>query len=201
MNRGGMVSVAGSNKEYRWQQMMQTEVGLNEDDTTICDTAVAHSQGLQNQERLNDRYCSLSFSPNLATLDEAVNLGHTQDKSHFIDAWCTAERVNIGHEINKCSSSNLKLQRSFHTLLPVYGEDESRNAVKNVPLAFGTLGSEQENEGYLKSQWMSSFSWMRTSPPGGPLAEALCVGNTSSAKAASSPLGCSSGTTSSSSRS
>ncbi|KAG2680666.1 hypothetical protein I3843_11G109700 [Carya illinoinensis] len=197
---GEMVSVAGSNREYHRQQMMQTKVGLNKDNTTFCDTSVAYGQGLQNQERLNDQYCNLSFSPKLATLEEALKLGHTQEKSQFNNAWCTTERDNIGHEINKCSFSNEKLQLSSHTLLPVYGGDETRNAIKNAHMAFGTLGSEREKEGdHLKSQWMNSFSWMSTSPPGGPLAEALCLGNAStSAKAASSSHGCSSGTSSSS---
>ncbi|KAG6699461.1 hypothetical protein I3842_08G068200 [Carya illinoinensis] len=53
---GEMVSIAGLNKEYPWQQMMQTKVRLNKDDTIICDTSVAYSQGLQNQEQLIHYY-------------------------------------------------------------------------------------------------------------------------------------------------
>lgn len=163
--KGETSPVAGAKQDY-WQQMMQFNVELNN-----CVTHVGDGQGLQ-------------------TLEGALNLNHTQQKRHFVDAWSTSEGDNIGEINHKCS----KLPLSTLALSMCVG-NETNEESENAQMGVGTSGSELENVGDMKSLWMNSFSWM-SSPPGGPLAEALYLGTASSAKAAS-PCGCGSGTASS----
>lgn len=160
--------MAGATQES-WQQMMQFNVELNN-----CVTHVGDGQGLQ-------------------TLEGALNLNHTQQKRHFLDAWSTAkgDNNNIGEINNNCS----KLPLSDLAPSMCVGNEINEES-KNDQMGAGTSGSERENGGDMKSQWMNSLSWM-SSPPGGPLAEALYLGNIAGSANAGSPFGCSNGTTSS----
>ena len=135
--------MAGATQES-CKQMMQFNVELNN-----CVKHVGDGRGLQ-------------------TLEGALNLNHTQQKRHFLDAWSTAEGDNnIGEINNNCS----KLPLSDLALSVCVG-NESNEERKNGQMGVGTTGSERENGGDMKSQWMNSLSWV-SSPPGGPLAEAF----------------------------
>ncbi|XP_059443722.1 growth-regulating factor 8-like [Corylus avellana] len=166
--KGESFPVAGATQES-WQQMMQFNVELNN-----CVTHVGDGQGLQ-------------------TLEGALNLNHTQQKRHFLDAWSTAEgdNNNIGEINNNCS----KLPLSDLAPSMCVGNEINEES-KNDQMGAGTSGSERENGGDMKSPWMNSLSWM-SSPPGGPLAEALYLGNIDGSAKAGSPFGCSNGATSS----
>ncbi|PQQ05314.1 growth-regulating factor 8 isoform X2 [Prunus yedoensis var. nudiflora] len=189
-------TAGGSNQE--WEQMMQFKLGLKSC-YTKCNTdvdSIQESQGLQTQRPSHDQY-GLLLSPKLAHLEGALNSNQTQQTRHFIDAWSTTtERDSSIGEIGNRGyvSSNQKLPFSSLTLSMSRG-NETNEESDNTQMGLGILGSERENVGDLKSQWMNPLSCM-SSPPGGPLAEALCLGIASSTRATSSN-GCTSGSTSS----
>ncbi|ONI07624.1 hypothetical protein PRUPE_5G131600 [Prunus persica] len=204
-------TAGGSNQE--WEQMMQFKLGLkscytkcntdvdvskqqNESSFNLYREYTGESQGLQTQRPSHDQY-GLLLSPKLAHLEGALNSNQTQQTRHFIDAWSTTtERDSSIGEIGNRGyvSSNQKLPFSSLTLSMSRG-NETNEETDNTQMGLGILGSERENVGDLKSQWMNPLSCM-SSPPGGPLAEALCLGIASSTRATSSN-GCISGSTSS----
>ncbi|XP_021816538.1 growth-regulating factor 8 isoform X2 [Prunus avium] len=204
-------TAGGSNQE--WEQMMQFKLGLkschtkcntdvdvskqqNENSFNLYREYTGESQGLQTQRPSHDQY-GLLLSPKLAHLEGALNSNQTQHTRHFIDAWSTTtERDSSIGEIGNRGyvSSNQKLPFSSLTLSMSRG-NETNEESDNTQMGLGILGSERENVGDLKSQWMNPLSCM-SSPPGGPLAEALCLGIASSTRATSSN-GCTSGSTSS----
>lgn len=47
-------------------------------------------------------------------------------------------------------------------------------------VSIGMLDSERSGDEVLRSQWLNPVSWMSSTAPGGPLGEALCLGNASS---------------------
>lgn len=133
--------------------------------------------------------------------DGNLNQGETQRARDFIDAWSTAERGGGDSDLNEVCKSNSnsnseclvssrgKLPLSSLTLSMCGGngrnEDSSNLHLHGELSPGGVMESERENGGgCFKSQplnWMNPVPWM-TSPPGGPLAEALCLGMTSTVK-------------------
>ncbi|XVE58165.1 hypothetical protein DITRI_Ditri04bG0148500 [Diplodiscus trichospermus] len=140
-----------------------------------------HSLNLQAQN-LNEQ-----FSPSLASLGGSLNLNQTQSQEtrSFIDAWSTAEREVAemdGIVSKRHVSSNEKLPLSSLTLSMSDGngnnhEEEDENSHQMG--AFGITGIGMENVRASGPQMTDPISWMG-SPPGGPLAEALCLGIASS---------------------
>lgn len=128
--------------------------------------------GADQTQEVNDRSSSL-LTPQLSPSLAALSSSRTQETRHFIDAWPSEERERIG---NRCSVPlNEKLPVSSLSL-SMCGE-------------YGTYGEEsseiaQMGRGEMNSQWrmMSPVSWLG-SPPGGPLAEALCLGISGSTRA------------------
>lgn len=144
----------------------------------------------QTHQELNDQ-CSSFLTPKLSHFEGALSSSKTQETRHFIDAWSSAEREHIS---NRCSVPlNEKLPASSLSLsmcggYGTYEEESSENI-------------DQMGHGDMKSQWMMSpVSWLG-SPPGGPLAEALCLGISGSTRASSPGRNSSSVGTNSSTRS
>ena len=177
--------------------------------SSFSELSAAH--GVQTQ-RLNHQ-CGLLLSPKLASFqDTNLNQGETQTARDFIDAWSTAERggdSDINEICNsKCPvSSRGKLPLSSLTLSMCGGDGSNEKSSLHGELSPGVMDLERENGGCFKSQplnWMNPVPWM-ASPPGGPLAEALCLGMASTVKPPSNSAsvhgGSSSTTTTSSSSS
>ncbi|KAK9274599.1 hypothetical protein L1049_021848 [Liquidambar formosana] len=204
--------------------MQQSKLGLKKDNNNtnfyknVCVFQHQHEEpmnsnlgtGLGNGQGLQNEQCSLLLGQKLVSFEGALNLDQTERPRDFIDAWSTAERNSIEDISNKCSGpSNGKMPLSSLTL-SMSGGNENNEENENAQMGLGIVDSERENGGGgAKSQpmlnWMSPGSWMG-STPGGPLAEALCLGIASTAKGggsneAASPHGhtSSSSTTSSSS--
>ncbi|KAL3362534.1 hypothetical protein AABB24_015102 [Solanum stoloniferum] len=51
---------------------------------------------------------------------------------------------------------------------------------EHAQVSIGMLDSERSGDDVLRSQWLNPVSWMSSTAPGGPLGEALCLGNASS---------------------
>ncbi|XVE64590.1 hypothetical protein DITRI_Ditri07aG0112800 [Diplodiscus trichospermus] len=137
---------------------------------------------LQAHQNLNEQ-----LNPSLASLGGALNLNqtHSQETRSFIDAWSTAETevAEIGGIGSKRPvASNEKLPLSSLTLSMSGGngnnkEEEDENSEMG---AFGIMGLPTKNLRALRTPQMADpNSWMGSSP-GGPLAEALCLGIASS---------------------
>ncbi|XWS50173.1 hypothetical protein CRYUN_Cryun12cG0066400 [Craigia yunnanensis] len=140
-----------------------------------------HRLNLQAHPNLNEQ-----FNPSLASLGGALNLNqtHSQETRSFIDAWSTAEREAAemdGIGSKRPVSSNEKLPLSSLTLSMSGGNGNNQEDDKNNEMgAFCNMGLATENEWTLRPpQTADPISWMG-SPPGGPLAEALCLGIASS---------------------
>lgn len=180
---GESASVAVSNQE--WEQLMPFKLGLNSH-TSKRDTDVdfpkqqnesslnlyrGGSQGLQSQ-RSHDH------------LGGALNSNQAQQTRHFIDAWSTERAGNGIDELGKRTRDsvplNQKLPLSSLTLSMSGKNSEANEENGNRQMGVGVLGSERQNV----TQWMSPLSWM-SSTPGGPLAEALCLGIASSTRTTS----------------
>ncbi|KAB2054387.1 hypothetical protein ES319_A12G252100v1 [Gossypium barbadense] len=116
---------------------------------------------LQAQHHLNEQ-----FTPSLASLEGSLNLNqtHSQETRAFIDAWSIAEREVVEMEgIGSCKrpvSSNEKLPLSSLTLSMSGGGNEN---------------NQEEDDENSHHEMRGTLSWMGSSP-GGPLAEALCLG-------------------------
>ncbi|KAJ4711792.1 Growth-regulating factor like [Melia azedarach] len=147
---------------------------------------------------LRDPY-SLWVSPKMVSHQSQI-----QETRHFIDAWSIAGG-NMANEDGISSncfvSPNEKLPISSLTLTMCGGSETFERNENDLMNTLRSMGcSEGENVGTLRPHWMNHVSGMG-SPPGGPLAEALCLGISGSAKSDSkvaSPHGCSTSTTTSS---
>ncbi|OMP02817.1 Growth-regulating factor 5 [Corchorus olitorius] len=157
----------------------------------------------EHQQHFKDRRLNLQaphqhlneqlVSPNLGSLGGAgaglnLNQAHSQETRSFIDAWSDREVDGMGMgSKRRHHSSNQKLPLSSLTLSMSGGtnngnynqEDDDENGQVG---AFGFMGLSTENVRGLRtphSQMANPGSWIG-SPPGGPLAEALCLGIASS---------------------
>lgn len=139
-------------------------------------------------QRLNEQ-CSLLLNPKSTSVEVALNPSQTepQETRHFIDAWSSAMRETIGAIGNECTvSSSEKLLPLSSLTLSMAGGSETNEENENTQVgSFGVMGSDRDQSvGVLRPPWTTHGSWMG-SPPGGPLAEALCLGISSSASTAS----------------
>ncbi|WCJ26652.1 growth-regulating factor 8 [Euphorbia peplus] len=128
--------------------------------------------------RLNDN-CSLLLSANSASLSPR-NQTQAQETRHFLDVWSSSMRDScssvsgiVGNNDDGCEKGLLK---ASSLSLSMAGSDENENGEAS---SFG-CGLRQPGPGG-GGQWMNHGSWMG-STPGGPLAEALCLGISSSTK-------------------
>ena len=184
------------NSNQEWQQIIHTK--QNESNTNVVDVPkqtndralnLYNNQGLQQSQGLNDQF-SLLIDHKLTPLGgAAMDTNQTNQTRHFIDAWSMAERdhlSDIGQ--NRYSvSSNEKLP--FSSLaLSIHGGSETGEESQNAQMGFGPfMASGRESEGDAKSQWMMNpVSWSGSPSPGGPLAEALCLGMAGSTRPPSS---------------
>ena len=191
--KGETTAPFSSNSNPEWQQFKTQGTKYGGNVSEHQQHYKDHCLNLQAQH-LNEQ-----FSPSLFSLGGSLNLSQTQSQEtrSFIDAWSTAEREvaemdGIGSK--RAVSSNQKLPLSSLTASMSGGsgnyqeEDEENSEMR----AFGIMGLAAENVRPLRPPQMADpISWMG-SPPGGPLAEALCLGIASSQSTSTSS--CSKGT-------
>ncbi|KAK3228196.1 hypothetical protein Dsin_008058 [Dipteronia sinensis] len=182
------VVVSDSNSHQEWHQKHL----INNSNSCINFGGDHQNFSFQAHQRLvQDQYGSL-LGPKLVS-----HQAPTQETRHFIDAWSIAEEENRANERLPLSSLALSMSGGGSEII-----ERNEDALMGGG-SLGIMGSGRENVGTLRPHWMNHDSGM-ASPPGGPLAEALCLGIASSAKldsnAASSPRGggCSTSTTTSS---
>ncbi|PNT53383.1 hypothetical protein POPTR_001G082700v4 [Populus trichocarpa] len=208
--KGEILPVA-SNYSQEWQHLKRDSIKGNGkvynvygEEQPLCSNTYRGGHSLQAQ-RLND-HCSVLSSPKSTTLERALSPSLTQEQEtrHFIDAWSTNSGRDdiggIGKKSYVSSSEKLVLPHSALTLSmsPGTGSETNNEGNGSAQLSsFGIMGlsdRDHQSASGLRPQWMMSHggSWI-VSPPGGPLAEALCLGISSNAKTASNlPSPCSS---------
>ena len=207
--------------------MSQSKHGMKRTSPSSCDTnegepplyLSSFSELTAAHQRLNHQ-SGLFLSPKSASFQEAnLSHGETQPARDFIDAWSTAERGGDSDLNEVCNSecplsvsvssisSKGKLPLSSLTLSMCGGSGSNEDGSSNLHGESMEADQREINGGcFFKSQpllsWMSPVPcpWM-TSPPGGPLAEALCLGMASTVKPPPPPpnVGGSSSTTTTSS--
>ncbi|XP_062030727.1 growth-regulating factor 8-like isoform X1 [Rosa rugosa] len=184
---GESASVAVSNQE--WEQLMPFKLGLKSH-TSKRDTDVDFPKQ-QNESSLN--LCrggsqGLQSQRSHDYLGGALNSNQAQQTRHFIDAWSTERDGNgideLGQRKRGSVALNQKLPLSSLTLSMSGENSEANEENGNREMGVGVFGSERQNV-----TWMSPLSWM-SSTPGGPLAEALCLGIASSTRATTTSNGC-----------
>ncbi|CAK7335844.1 unnamed protein product [Dovyalis caffra] len=199
--KGETLPVANSSQE--WQHLKRDSIKGNDtaynfhrEEHQVSSNTYRVGHSLQAQ-RLND-HCSMLSSLKSTTLEKTLNPTQTQaqETRHFIDAWSTnSGRDDVGGTGKKsyvASSEKLVLPHSALTLSMSSGGGNETNNEGNGSAqlgSFGIMGSsdtDHQSLSSLRPQWMMSHggSWMG-SPPGGPLAEALCLGISSNAETAS----------------
>ncbi|XP_030454264.1 growth-regulating factor 8 [Syzygium oleosum] len=107
---------------------------------------------------------------------------------HFIDAWSTPHRDDSSNRAPSVSAGKKMPISSLSLTMCGIGEEDS----KNTDMGVGLMGREHEKSGDLRPpHWMISpgESWMGSTTPGGPLAEALCLG-TANASSATMAVAC-----------
>ncbi|KDP25215.1 hypothetical protein JCGZ_20371 [Jatropha curcas] len=175
--KGETVPVA-SNSNQEWRYLKDGERVYNYrqgqlDSNSYLNMNLRGGHPLQ-AHRLNEN-CSLLLSPKSTSLEANVNPS-SQETRHFFDAWSSAvrESSNNGGIGNECcvSSGEKLLPLSSLTLSMAGGVQTNQDNGNEQAASFGMMGQEK----------MSHGSWM-CSPPGGPLAEALCLGISIGAKA------------------
>ncbi|TXG50781.1 hypothetical protein EZV62_023305 [Acer yangbiense] len=182
------VVASDSNSNQEWHQKHL----INNSNSCINFGGDHQNLTFQAHQRLVQDQYGLFLSPKLVS-----HQAPTQETRHFIDAWSIAEEENRANERLPLSSLALSMSGGGSEII-----ERNEDALMGG-CSLGIMGSGRENVGTLRPHWMNHDSGM-ASPPGGPLAEALCLGIASSAKldsnAASSPLGggCSTSTTTSS---
>ncbi|KAK6146518.1 hypothetical protein DH2020_020387 [Rehmannia glutinosa] len=176
--RGG--SSVSTCKQQQWQQIKDNNTDHSKNNNV---SSVYQPQNYEDKQQgffmsLNDPYI-----PDTSRLENHHNqlnsnildskMDRTQTTRHFIDAW--DKDIGFSESLSKkfspSSSSSLTLSMSG-------GE----NNYENGDLGIGMMiNSDRDSDGILKSQWLNPVSWMNSSssPPGGPLGEALCLGNAS----------------------
>ncbi|XP_039046599.1 growth-regulating factor 8-like isoform X1 [Hibiscus syriacus] len=156
-----------SNSNTEWQQ-------FKAQGTNYGGNAAEHRQLNLQAQHLNEQ-----FSLGLTSLGGALNLNqaHSQETRAFIDAWSTADREVVemdGIGSKKLPLSSLTLSMSAGNIENIQEEDDENSHEMG---GFGFMGLATDNVRALRPspQMADTISWMGSSP-GGPLAEALCLG-------------------------
>ncbi|KAI3453309.1 hypothetical protein Pfo_009972 [Paulownia fortunei] len=224
---GGTIPVSTC-KQQQWQQVMQrsssSRLELDRDNTDHNKNVSAYQphyedkqgfmslnpyipdatslQRLENHHQLsNGQSCNSILDSKMASLQGGLSLNadRTQTTRHFIDAW---EKEGFDGISSKDLSASLTKKFSPSSLtLSMSGGNGIGEDNENGHLGIGMINSDRDSDGILKPQWLNPVSWMN-SPPGGPLGEALCLGNASTTRGSSnlaSPHGYSNSNTNSSS--
>ncbi|KAJ4837627.1 hypothetical protein Tsubulata_026467 [Turnera subulata] len=184
-------NIKGGSNDHHQQHYTEEQINSNP-----C-LAGGYSHQTQRQ-LLDDHQCSLSLNPNTSSTTPNPRQTEAQVTRHFLEAWSSAVRENIGGGgggigNNKASSVSPSGKSSSLPLssltLSMSGASEANEDNENSQVgSFGIMGSEDKDDhgmGVVRPQWMADHSSWLGSPPGGPLAEALCLGISSSAKSAS----------------
>ncbi|KAK6275209.1 WRC domain - like 4 [Theobroma cacao] len=174
-----------SNPEWQQFQTQGTKYGGNVSE---------YQQQYYKDHRLNlqAQHLNEQFSPDFASLGGASNLNqtHSQETRSFIDAWSTAEREvaeldGFGSKRPLCSNEKLPLSSLTLSMSGGSGNNQEEDDENSQMGAFDIMGLAVENVRALRPQMANPVSWMG-SPPGGPLAEALCLGIASSQSSSTS---------------
>ncbi|KAL0326728.1 UNVERIFIED_CONTAM: Growth-regulating factor 8 [Sesamum angustifolium] len=194
------VSTFNQQQQQQWQQLIHTSsssssrLELNRDNTDH-----AKNVSLYQYEGNKQGFMSLNqYIPDPISLQRLENHQH-QLSSSFLDSkmgslreGCLSLNTDQGSQTTtrhfidalskKFSPSALSLSMSGGN--GAADDDNENSDLGNVGMM---MNSDRDSDGVLKSQWLSSASWMN-SPPGGPLGEALCLGNASGTRAGGSNL-------------
>ncbi|CAN6585762.1 unnamed protein product [Malus baccata var. baccata] len=162
---GEAPAVGGSNQE--WEQMMQFKLGLKRSSSSC-----PYTKPTNRDVDISKQQTESSLNLHTDYTGEIQGL-QTQQTRQIIDAWSTL--ASAEREDRVFVSSNQKLPISSLTLAMCGGEGSNEERGSTL-MGIGVLGAERESVGDLKSQRANPMSWMMGSPPGGPLAEALCLG-------------------------
>ncbi|KAL0446545.1 UNVERIFIED_CONTAM: Growth-regulating factor 8 [Sesamum latifolium] len=196
------VSTCNQQQQQQWQQLIQTasssssRLELNRDNADH-----AKNVSLYQYEGNKQGFMSLNhYIPDTISLQRLENHQHQhQLSSSFLDSkmgslqeGCLSLNTDQGaqtttrHFIDalskKFSPSALSLSMSGGN--GAADDDNENSDLGNVGMM---MNSDRDSDGVLKSQWLSCASWMN-SPPGGPLGEALCLGNAGGTRAGGSNL-------------
>ncbi|XP_016444360.1 growth-regulating factor 8-like [Nicotiana tabacum] len=182
-DRGGTIPIISCNQQ-NLQQLMQSSsgMGFNNDHTDLNRRNTPAFQ-MQDEAKLYpmnnfNQYISnrssgqtLESSPlkNEECSDSVIASLQGRTTRDFIDAW-SKDGLNDGIS-NNGSFTSLTLSMSGWN----HGMDED-NEHAQVSIN-RMLDSERSSDEVLRSQWLSPVSWMSSTAPGGPLGEALCLGN------------------------
>ncbi|XVF12858.1 hypothetical protein REPUB_Repub08aG0156100 [Reevesia pubescens] len=169
-----------SNANQEWWQQFKTQ-------GTKYGGNVGELQQQYKDHRLNfqAQHLNEQFSPSLASLGGSLNLNqtHSQETRSFIDEWSTAEREvaemegGMGSKRPVCSNEKLPLSSLTLSMSGGSGNNQEEDDETSHQMdGFCMMGLATENVRALRPPQMADpISWM-SSPPGGPLAEALCLG-------------------------
>ncbi|CAI9772614.1 unnamed protein product [Fraxinus pennsylvanica] len=154
----------------QWHQLMLTSSKveyLNRDNTVRNKNNVSVFQYDDKQDFMN----SFLDHPKLAYLQGNLDLNteNTQTTRHFIDARSTGEKE--GNEKSNASLNKKRFSPSSLTLSMSRGIKIGEDNDESAAIGIGTMNTVKENSGFS-----NTVSWMN-SPPGGPLGEALGLGN------------------------
>lgn len=139
------------------QQLMQSSsgMGFNNDQNTRNSPAFQ----VQDEYPMNfNQYMSNSTSGD----DSLQARGTTRD---LMDAWPKDRLITNNGSFTSLTLSMSGWNRGM--------DDDNEHTI-------GMLDSETSGDEVLRSQWLNPVSWMSSTAPGGPLGEALCLGNASS---------------------
>ncbi|CAA3025935.1 Hypothetical predicted protein [Olea europaea subsp. europaea] len=168
VSSSGTIPVSTCNQQ--WHQLMQSSSKveyLNRDNTVQNENNVSTFQYDDKQDFMN----LFLDHPKLAYLQGNLDLNteKTQTTRRFIDERSTGEKdgdegsaASLNKKMFSPSSLTLSMSRGIGI-----GDDNDHNAA----IGIGTMKTVKENDGFL-----NSVSWMN-SPQGGPLGEALGLGN------------------------
>uniref|UniRef100_A0A7N0TRH3 Growth-regulating factor n=1 Tax=Kalanchoe fedtschenkoi TaxID=63787 RepID=A0A7N0TRH3_KALFE len=210
-------TTSGDRGSQLWTPIMQPEEGLagsqsnnffkhvstckRQKETPMSSNGLGMNLGAQGHNQ-NDP-CGLLLGPKLAFLNDDLNLEQTEMPRGFIDAWSTADGGDSVCKVShKFSDPSNKTHPISSLTLSMSGGNDANAEERHEHLGIGLMDAEQDSSGLKLQQpmvnWMSTEPWMG-STPGGPLAEALCLGISSNLKSVnahqpSSPYGCSSNT-------
>ncbi|XP_015574449.1 growth-regulating factor 8 isoform X2 [Ricinus communis] len=191
----GETAPVPSNSDQEWHYLKQDRIKGSDEklyhyregqyDSNSYMNLRDNSHSLQ-AHRLNEN-CSLLLSPKSTILNPSSQT-QAQETRHFLDAWSTAMRESNagGLDHDQCSDSSSEKILPLSTLtLSMCGVSQTNEENDNgqASSTFGIMGSDKDAASVLRPHWMMNHgSWM-SSPPGGPLAEALCLGISNSTRA------------------
>ncbi|KAK4423215.1 Growth-regulating factor 8 [Sesamum alatum] len=188
------VSTCNQQQQQQWQQLIQTSSSSSRLELSRDNTDHAKNVSLYQPQYEGNKHGFMSLNhyiPDTISLQRLENQHHHhhqhQLSSSILDSNTdqgaqTTTRHFIDALSKKFSPSALSLSMSGGN-----GADDDTENSDLGHVGMMMMNSDRDSDGVLKSHWLSSASWMN-SPPGGPLGEALCLGNAGGTRGGGSNL-------------